>query len=415
MDKYLIEGGKSLNGELQVYKAKNCVLALLAASILTDEKIVLHNCPKILDVFSMIKILCSIGVTVMWQGDSIIIDSSTLNSCEIPSNYAKEIRSSIFLMGSILGRTKKAKAVFPGGCDIGIRPIDLHLKGLRTLGIQIEEYGGYLLCDGENARGNNIHLDFPSVGATENIILASVLTKGHTTITNVAKEPEIVALQDFLLQMGANIHGAGGSVIEIEGVEKLHGAEFTPIPDRIVAGTYLIAGAICGGDVTVTNCSPLDMTALISKLQNVTNLKVSKDSIRIRSNGRLPSIKMIETQPYPGFPTDLQAQILTLQCVSNGVSMIVENMFETRYKHVGELVKMGADVVVRDRTALITGVSFISGAEVNAFDLRGGAALVLAGICAKGVTTINNIRHIERGYLDLDESLNNVGANIKKI
>ncbi|MDD3831930.1 MAG: UDP-N-acetylglucosamine 1-carboxyvinyltransferase [Clostridia bacterium] len=413
MSRLIVRGGTKLQGELEVYNAKNCVLALLAASILTEEKVILHKCPMIADVYSMIKILDDIGVKVEWQNDSLLIDSQLLNRYEISPNYAKEVRSSIFLMGSILGRLKKVNAVFPGGCDIGLRPIDLHLKGLRALNISIQEYGGYLYCDGQSAHGGAVHLDFPSVGATENIILASVLLDGITVITNVAKEPEIVALQDFLVAMGAHISGAGTSTIVVEGVKKLHGVEFTPIPDRIIAGTYLIAGAFTGGDLLIKNCRPQDMKALISKMDDCCGrITEYHDCIHIKSVPRPTSIKAIETQPFPGFPTDLQTQILALQTISNGVSMIVENIFETRFKHVAELTKLGADIVVRDRVALVRGVKTLRGAEVFAHDLRGGAALVLAGLRAEGQTVINNIRHIDRGYYKLDEALNSVGADI---
>ncbi|MEG1527649.1 MAG: UDP-N-acetylglucosamine 1-carboxyvinyltransferase [Clostridia bacterium] len=414
--KFVIQGGNVLQGEINVNKAKNSVLALLAASILTEEQVVLKQCPKILDVHSMINLLTSLNVSCVWQGDDIVIDSSNINNYEIASSYAKEIRSSIFLMGSILGRIKKVKAVFPGGCDIGLRPIDLHLKGLRALNIQIEEYGGYLYCDGENAVGGNIHLDFPSVGATENIIMAAVLSKGETVISNVAKEPEIVSLQEFLQSMGAKISGAGTSVIRISGVDKLHGVEYTPISDRIVASTYLLAGAITGGDITVKQCNPQDMLALISKIDKTCGVvSLGKDWVRLVSYDRPNSIKLVETQPFPGFPTDLQAQILAVQTISKGASMVVENMFETRYKHVTELTKMGADIVVRDRTALIRGVDRLSGADVYAQDLRGGAALVLAGLRAEGQTTVNDIKHIDRGYYLFEEALKSFGADIIRV
>lgn len=413
MDKFLIVGGNKLDGEIEVIRAKNCVLALLAASILTEDTVVLHNCPKITDVYNMLNILISLGAKVEWQGQDIVIDSSGLNSCEIPQSYAKEIRSSIFLMGSILGRMKKAKAVFPGGCDIGLRPIDLHLKGLRSLKVDIIEAGGYLICNGENATGSNVHLDFPSVGATENIMLTAVLAKGRTVISNVAKEPEIVALQDFLNKMGASINGAGTSTIVIDGVCKLHGVEFTPIPDRIVAGTYLLAAAITGGRVRVKGCNPLDMNALLSKIDGYAGeVKIDGSSIDFTAYARPRSIDLIETQVFPGFPTDLQAQILALQAVSSGTSVIVENIFETRYKHVTELTKMGANVVVRDRTAFVRGVERLHGADVNAYDLRGGAALVLAGLNADGLTIVNGVKHIDRGYYMFEQALVGLGANI---
>lgn len=416
MDRLLINGGHRLEGELAVHSAKNCVLALLAACVMATRPVTLFNCPKITDILNMTKIIEALGGKIYWEKDDLTVDCSVLTGNEIPSSYAKEIRSSLFLMGPIIGRLKHAKAAFPGGCDIGIRPIDLHLKGLRALNIDIEETGGFLYCNGENAEGNDIHLDFPSVGATENIMMAAVLAKGRTIITNAAKEPEITALQNFLNKMGAKISGAGSSTIIIEGVKKLEGCEFEPIPDRIVAGTYIIAAAITGGKLLVSNCVPDDITALLSKLEGcVSRLSNGEKSVYIECSKRPDAISLVETSPYPGFPTDLQAQILALETVSKGTSVIVENIFETRYKHVSELTKMGADITVRDRLALVRGVERLKSAEVNAYDLRGGAALVLAGLNAEGVTVVNNAKHIDRGYFMLDKALNSVGADIRRI
>jgi len=416
MDKFYIKGGLKLDGEAEVYSAKNAVLALLAASILTDEQVVIHKCPKINDVFSMIKILQSLGCVAEWQEDSIVINSSQADKHEIPQKYGQEIRSSIFMLGSILARFKKAKAVFPGGCDIGLRPIDLHIKGLKELNVEVKEQGANVFCNGENARGKKIHLDFPSVGATENIMLASTMIKGKTTICNAAKEPEIVCLQDMLNKMGAKVCGAGTSVIEIEGVKKLHGVEFVPISDRIVAGTYIIAAAMTKGRVYIKNCRPNDLTALTSKLNGVAcDILASNDSILVKGYERPQSVLTIETSPYPGFPTDLQAQALALQTVSQGTSVVVENIFETRFKHVGELAKMGAQIVVKDRYAIVRGVPALYGCDVYSHDLRGGAALVLAGLVAQGNTTVHNVRHIDRGYFQLEEALSSMGADIKRI
>lgn len=416
MDKFQIYGGARLDGEIDVYSAKNSVLALLAASILTDEQVILTDCPKIGDVYNMIKILEALGSKVVWQENSIIIDSSGAYSHEIPQSYGKEIRSSIFMLGSILARFKKAKAVFPGGCDIGLRPIDLHIKGLRELNIDVKEMGANILCDAKNARGKKIHLDFPSVGATENIMLASVLINGRTVICNAAKEPEIVCLQDMLNKMGAKVYGAGTGTIEIEGVKKLHGVEFKPIPDRIVAGTYLIAAAMTKGKVYIKNCRPNDLTALISKLNGVScDILANDDTILVKGYEKPQSVMMIETSPYPGFPTDLQAQTLALQTISHGTSLIVENIFETRYKHVGELIKMGAEIVVKDRCAIVRGVEKLYGTQVFAHDLRGGAALVLAGLAAEGTTTVEDIHHVDRGYYKLEEDLTSLGASVKRI
>lgn len=416
MDKFYIKGGLKLDGEAEVYSAKNAVLALLAASILTEEQVVIHKCPKINDVFSMIKILQSLGCVVEWQNDTIVINSSQADKHEIPQKYGQEIRSSIFMLGSILARFKKAKAVFPGGCDIGLRPIDLHIKGLKELNVDVKELGANVFCNSENARGKKIHLDFPSVGATENIMLASTMIKGKTTICNAAKEPEIVCLQDMLNKMGAKVCGAGTSVIEIDGVKKLHGVEFVPISDRIVAGTYIIAAAMTKGRVYLKNCRPNDLCALTSKLNGVAcDILSSNDSILVKGYERPQSVLTIETSPYPGFPTDLQAQALALQTVSQGTSVVVENIFETRFKHVGELSKMGAQIVVKDRYAIVRGVPTLYGCDVYSHDLRGGAALVLAGLVAQGNTTVHNVKHIDRGYYQLEEALSSLGASIKRI
>lgn len=416
MDKFYIKGGLKLDGEAEVYSAKNAVLALLAASILTEEQVVIHKCPKINDVFSMIKILQSLGCVVEWQDDTIVINSSQADKHEIPQKYGQEIRSSIFMLGSILARFKKAKAVFPGGCDIGLRPIDLHIKGLKELNVDVKELGANVFCNSENARGKKIHLDFPSVGATENIMLASTMIKGKTTICNAAKEPEIVCLQDMLNKMGAKVCGAGTSVIEIDGVKKLHGVEFVPISDRIVAGTYIIAAAMTKGRVYLKNCRPNDLCALTSKLNGVAcDILSSNDSILVKGYERPQSVLTIETSPYPGFPTDLQAQALALQTVSQGTSVVVENIFETRFKHVGELSKMGAQIVVKDRYAIVRGVPTLYGCDVYSHDLRGGAALVLAGLVAQGNTTVHNVKHIDRGYYQFEEALSSLGASIKRI
>ena len=416
MDTFVINGGKKLTGTAEVYSAKNSVLALLAASILTEESVTIHKCPAITDVFNMLKILESLGCKIQWQGDSVTIDSQHASVHEIPAHYAKEIRSSIFMLGSILGRFKRAKAVFPGGCEIGLRPIDLHLKGLRMLGVEVREFGGYIECDASRAKGSEIHFDFPSVGATENIMLAAVLAEGNTTLTNAAREPEIVALEHFLNAMGADVSGAGTSTIHIRGVAKLHGVEFLPIPDRIVAGTYLIAAAITGGEMEITNVRPADLEALISKLDgNACDIKNYSDRMIVKGYRRPVGAQLVETSPYPGFPTDLQAQMMALQTISDGICVIEENMFETRFKHVPELMKMGANIIVRDRIAIVRGVERLYGADVRASDLRGGAGLVLAALCAEGTTTISNVRQIDRGYVRLDEVLSRLGADIRRV
>ena len=415
MKEYIINGGQPLDGALEIKGAKNSILPLMAASILTDEITVLHNCPNISDVDSMINILEGLGSKIIRSGRDVIIDNSMTDKSEIPASLAKELRSSVFLLGSLLSRHKKAKVAYPGGCDIGLRPIDIHITGLRELGIEIQEQGGYILCNCLNAKSADIVLDLPSVGATENLMLASVFIKGKTVIRNCAKEPEIVDLQKFLNTMGAKIRGAGSSVIVVEGVDKLHGIEYTPIPDRIVAGTYLIAAAMCGGNVELSGVNPEHISSLISKLSKTTcKVHIKNDRILIRSKGRQKSLECIETMYYPGFPTDLQSQIMAMQTVSRGTSVIVENIFETRFKTASQLKKLGADITIKGRVAVIRGVKELIGAEVAASDLRGGASLVLAGLVAKGTSIVKDIHYIDRGYEDLSVELQELGANVRR-
>lgn len=416
MSKYIIRGGTPVAGDIRIKGAKNSVLTLLAACILTDGKVTLHDCPHISDVNTMLAILERLGCRTSRTGDDVTVDSAGISGDKIPGGLASELRSSIFLLGSLLSRLKKAKVAYPGGCEIGLRPIDIHLAGLRELGVRIVEKHGYIDCDSTRAHSADIMLDLPSVGATENLVMTCVFLKGVSVIRNCAKEPEIVDLQNFLNAMGAKVSGAGTGVITIEGVEKLHGVEYTPIPDRIVAGTWLIGAAICGGELTLSNVNPEHLSSLIAKLPKSTcKITCARDKINIICNGRCESIPKVETTYYPGFPTDLQTQILTLQTVSDGTSVVVENIFETRFKTVPELLKMGADVTVNGRTAVVRGVRSLNGARVSATDLRGGASLVLAGMCAQGETVIDNIYHIDRGYEDLTSVLSPIGVNIKRI
>ena len=305
---------------------------------------------------------------------------------------------------------------YPGGCDIGIRPIDLHLKGLKDLNVKITEEYGFIICDGSQMRGGEVHLDYPSVGATENIMMAAVLSKGKTTIRNAAKEPEIVDLQNFINAMGGRISGAGTSTIEIEGVNKLDSVEYSAMPDRIIAGTYAIACAMTGGKIKLTNVVPENFYSLLGKLkESYIKIDCTENQITVECTRRPLSAQIVETLPYPGFPTDLQAQFLSLQSISDGTCLVIENMFETRFKHVPELIKMGANITVRDRMAIVRGVKQLYGAEVFAYDLRGGAALVLAGMAASGKTRVNNIHHIDRGYDNIDQKFNSLGADIVRI
>lgn len=414
MEKYVINGGIRLDGKVKVESAKNSVLPMLAGAILTDEDVVIKNCPKIKDVFSMINILKELGVKADFCDADLIVNASSLNSYTITENLSKELRSSVFMLGALISKTGKARVSYPGGCDIGIRPVNIHIDGLKSLGVDIKDICGELICTREKISGNSVCLDFPSVGATENLILASVFCEGKTTIYNAAKEPEIGDLIKFLNSMGANIAGGGSATVVIYGVKSLHGTVYKPISDRIEAGTFLIAGAITGGEVEVSNVNAENISSLIHKLCNNTcKISIKNDIIRLKS-GRIRKSFNVETSPYPGFPTDLQAQTMALLSVSYGASVIVENIFEMRFKHARELIKMGADIKLCERTAIVNGVKCLHGATVMAEDLRGGAALVLAGLSAEGKTVINGVHHVERGYCLFDKKLAALCADIKK-
>ncbi len=415
MEKYIIEGGRPLFGEVEIQSAKNAVLPLLAAAVLTDERVVIHKCPRIADVLNMVGILGELGCNTKFDGNDLVIDSADAANHEIPSSLAKELRSSVFMLGSVVSRFGRARIAYPGGCDIGLRPIDLHLNGLRRLGVCVSEGGGYIDCSCGKIEGAEVVLDFPSVGATENIILAAAKAKGTTLIRNAAKEPEIVDLQNFINRMGGKIRGAGTATVRIDGVRKLSGTEYTPVSDRIEAGTFLIASAMCGGEIAIKNADADNISSLLHKLCEIScKISTKDDKIYIRSGRRL-SPKLVETSPYPGFPTDLQAPMTALACVCDGSTVIVENLFETRFKHVPELIRMGADVTVRGRSAFVRGVGSLKGADVVAGDLRGGAALTLAAISAEGLSTVTDLSHIDRGYSDFEYKLRGLGARIRRV
>ena len=414
MERYVINGGRALSGKLKIESAKNAVLPILAASILTDEEVVIMSCPKIKDVMSMIKILNHLGVKTEFQQDNLVIDASGLNSYSVPAVLTGELRSSVFMMGSLVSRVKKARLAYPGGCSIGLRPVDIHIKALNKLGVNVTDVFGELICIADRIKGGEIYLDYPSVGATENAILTAVFAEGKTEIHNPAKEPEIVDLMNFLNSMGAKVFGAGTSTIFIEGVKRLHGTCYKPMPDRIECGTYLIATAVTGGDIELSNCNVKNISSLIHKLcDNTCKITLKNDIIHLRG-GSVRKCFSIETGPYPSFPTDLQAQTTVLATVSEGTSVITETVFETRYNHVAELMRMGASISVKGRTAIVQGVKRLHGATVTAKDLRGGAALVLAGLSAEGKTVVSQISHVERGYLEFDKKLRALGADIKR-
>lgn len=416
MERIVIAGGRPLQGKIRVGGAKNAALPILAATLLTPEPCLIRSLPALTDVDVMGSILRNLGVRVNNTPDGTVITAASLTSQTIPESLMREMRSSIIVMGALIGRFGRAKVSQPGGCDIGSRPIDLHLRGLREFGVTIKEQHGYITAHASKLRGASIHLDYPSVGATENLIMAASLASGKSTISNAAKEPEIVDLQNFLNAMGANVKGAGTDTIRVEGVPKLHGAEHTIIPDRIIAGTYLLAGAITGGRVTVENVIPEHLESLLAKLREMgAEVLVKEDSITVGATERLQAIESLRTLPYPGFPTDLQAPMMALLCLADGTSIVTETVFESRFKHVDELRRMGANIKVNERTAVIRGVPSLTSANVTATDLRAGAALVLAALAAEGLTVIDHVHHIYRGYEHLQENLTAIGARVECI
>ena len=361
----------------------------------------------------MADILRTLGCRIHSGDGALTIDPQGLNRHEMPDALAKKIRSSIFLLGSILARFRKATVTFPGGCEIGLRPIDLHLSGLRQLGVDVREEGGLIRCDGRHMRAGTVHFDYPSVGATENVMMAAVLLRGRTVLSNVAREPEICDLQSLLNAMGARIGGAGTHTVTIEGVERLHGVSYQPMPDRIVAGTLLAAAAATGGDVRLTNVPCRDLYAVFTKLREMgCEIDEEESAVRLRAPQRLTAFQQLQTQPHPGFPTDMQAQMLALAAMAKGTSVVVENVFENRFAHAGDLNRMGANVLVNGRTAVVQGVDMLYGTHVTARDLRGGAALVIAGLAARGETLVERAELIDRGYERLEEMLNALGADI---
>jgi len=416
MSKLVVCGGNQLEGEIEVQGAKNAVLPILAATILNGGKNIIYNCPDLKDVTTTVEVLKKLGCHVRRHEKTLTVDSSQLNSDTIEESLMRQMRSSIIFLGAIIARCKRAVVSMPGGCEIGNRPIDLHLKALRELGVEIRENHGYIYCDAHEMTAANIHLDFPSVGATENVMLTACLVPGTTVITNAAREPEIEDLQSFLNRMGAKISGAGGDVIRIEGVEKLYGVEHTIIPDRIVAGTYLIAAAMTGGSIVLRNVCPRHMQSSINALRDMgCELYTERNRIAISPAKSLKALSMIRTMPYPGFPTDIQSPFMALCTKASGSSMFVETIFENRFQHVEELVRMGADIRIDGRVAVIRGVPGLSGAKVVAKELRGGAALVIAALAAEGVTEIDGVGFIDRGYEQFETVLANLGARIIRV
>ena len=414
--KYVVNGGNKLFGKLAVDSAKNAILPIIAATIMCDEECEIEDIPMYLDVLEMSAILEKLGKKVKFSNGNLII-SGEIRSTSVIMAETKTLRSSIFMMGSILSKYRKAIFTYPGGCDIGKRPIDIHLEGLGKLGVKFTFANDLIYCDAGKVSGSEIELGFASVGATENIMMAATLIDGEITIIkNCAREPEIVDLANFINSMGGKIYGAGYETIVIFGVGKLHGTSYKCICDRIAAGTYLIAGAMCGGRIELDGVNPNFLLPLIVFLRNSgCNIDIFSDKIILENSARLKSIGKIETGTYPGFPTDLQSPILAMQTISKGTSIVHETVFEARFKVVGELIKMGAKISVSERYATIVGVNKLKPAKVSCPDLRGGAALVLASLAAKGRTEIDEIFHIERGYYGFDKNLKSLGANIEKV
>jgi len=416
MERLSIEGSKRICGEIAVHGAKNSTLPILAASLLADSHCYIENCPDLIDVNSAVKIIRHLGCEAERSNGGICINPNGLVRHEIPDHLMREMRSSVIFLGAILSKVGEAYVSFPGGCELGPRPIGLHLDALRKMGVEIIEHHGFLNCKVKRLKGAEITLAFPSVGATENIILAAATAEGTTIINNPAKEPEIEDLQNFLNSMGADIHGAGSSTIVINGVKSLHGTTYNVIPDRIVAATYIAAAAITSGELLLTNVIPGHLDTILSLLsESGCKIKIGKDFIYIKRDGPLLPAGTVRTMPYPGFPTDAQSLMVALYTQATGPSVFVENIFQNRYNYVGELLRMGASIRVEGRVAVVEGNDRLMGAQIEATDLRGGAAMVIAALAAQGRTEIYKIHHIDRGYEKIEQNLSSLGADIKRL
>lgn len=416
MEKLIIKGGRPLHGHVRVSSAKNAVLPIIVATLLPDSPSTIIDAPHLEDVKTICSVIESLGGNILLRDNAMIFDTTTVDKTEASYELMSRMRASFLIMGPLLAKKRHSKIALPGGCMIGSRPIDLHLKAFEAMGAKVTVGNGYVEASvPEGLKGATIYLDFPSVGATENILMAAAVADGKTVIENAAEEPEIVDLVTFLNSMGANIKGAGTNVIRVEGVKHLYGASHTVIPDRIEAGTFIIAAAMAGGDVVVDNVLSEHLKPLLAKLGEA-GVKVIKDidSVRVISDGHIHSTD-IKTLPYPGFPTDLQAQFMAMMTIGDGTSTVTETVFENRFMHVGELRRMGANIEVEGRKAIVHGVPFLQGAFVRATDLRAGAALVLAGLAAHGVTEVGDLRHIDRGYDHLVEKLRGLGADIIRV
>ncbi|MBQ3543792.1 MAG: UDP-N-acetylglucosamine 1-carboxyvinyltransferase [Lachnospiraceae bacterium] len=416
MEQYIIKGGTPLNGEVEISGAKNAALAILAAAIMTDETVTIDNLPDVRDINVLLKAIEEIGAVVnRVDRHCVKINGGTINSVVVDYEHIKKIRASYYLLGALLGRFKKAEVALPGGCEIGTRPIDQHIKGFKALGADVLIEHGMIKTNADELEGNHIYMDVVSVGATINVMLAATLATGKTIIENAAKEPHIVDVANMLNSMGANIKGAGTDVIRIRGVEKLHKTEYSVIPDQIEAGTFMFAAAATNGNVLVKNVIPKHLEAITAKLLEIgCAIEEYDDAVRVIGVEKLNNTQ-VKTLPYPGYPTDMQPQIVVTLAIATGTSIVTESIFENRFKYVAELARMGANIKVEGNTAIIDGVNQLTGAQISAPDLRAGAALVIAGLVAKGFTTIDDIKYIHRGYENFEVKLRALGANIEKV
>ena len=416
MDQYVIKGGNPLVGDVAIGGAKNAALAILAAAVMTDETVTIDNLPNVRDINVMLQAIENIGATVeRIDVHTVKINGSTIHETSVDNEYIRKIRASYYLLGALLGKYKDAEVALPGGCAIGSRPIDLHLKGFRAMGAEIDIHHGLVAAKADRLCGTHIYMDKVSVGATINIMMAAAMAEGKTIIENAAKEPHVVDVANFLNRMGANIRGAGTDVIRISGVEKLHKTEYSIIPDQIEAGTFMFAAAATGGDITVKNVIPKHLEATTAKLEEIgCEVEEFDDAVRVRAPKRLHRTH-VKTLPYPGYPTDMQPQIAVTLALAEGTSIVTESIFENRFKYADELSRMGANIKVEGNSAIIDGVKKLTGARVSAPDLRAGAALVIAGLAADGITVVDDIVYIQRGYENFEDKLRSLGAEIERV
>ena len=411
----LLRGGRPLSGEVKIQGAKNSVLPILAATLLARGQVVLRSCPRLRDVDASVRILRSLGCDARWEGDDLTVDTAGMDCCGISDDLMREMRSSAVFLGAMLARCGQADLSYPGGCELGPRPIDLHLSGLRELGAEIREEGGFLHCRAPRLTGREILLRMPSVGATENLMLAACGAEGTTVISNAAREPEVEDLQNFLNACGAKVSGAGSSAVAVEGGQRLHGCAYRAMPDRIAAATYLCAVSSAGGDIFLRGAEERHLATVTAALREAgCDIRRDETGISAVCRGRLRAIRPVQTAPYPGFPTDAQAVLMAALLRSRGATVFEENIFASRYRHVGELARMGADIRVAGRVAVVTGVEQLHGAPVRCTDLRGGAALCVAALAAEGETRISQICHIDRGYADIARDLTALGADARR-